>query len=389
MKKTVSTIAIILTFICFSTSLIAQENISAENIIKKASDACKQLRSIEYTIDQTPLDNRVPNIKVKIIQQKMNISKKAGFDSAYIIADGKLDETDFKFAFNGEVLQYQNSKGKELLTLKDPTQMSSMQTIGLDLLLSRIFPFTNDKGFDNMYESIELKNKHEIKDNQPCYRLEFYRTNSRTGKKIITSWWISKKDFLPRALETNTYNKEISIKSINQVYDKNVFKINSTSKDSKKTITSEEIEDNYAKEGLLPIGKKLSDWSLTDSNGKQRKLLDFRGKIVLIDFWGTWCVPCIKVMPDIQKLHDDFKDSGLVVMGLAVNDPIGKPQKLFKKKGFDYMLFPKGDKVSKQYDVKVFPTLYILNKKGEIIYAHKGFQKGLYNKLKKVIQKEL
>lgn len=366
------------------------QTLSAKDILEKSSNACINLTSIQYSINQISKKDNVPNIKATILQQKTEISNSAGFDKAYIKVDGnKNDKSHFEYAFNGDQLQYSNSRNKDLITLNSPTQMSSMQTIGYDLLLLRIFPFTNYNGFPKNFDSVELKSKNQIIDNHVCYQLDLSRKDRRSGNNIITTWWISQKDFLPRALQTSLYKKEIYISEINKKYPKSLFTINKTNNKNTKIITSKEVEDNYAKEGLFPKGTKLRDWSLIDSYGKQRKLSDFKNQIKVIDFWGTWCMPCIKVMPDIQKIHEDYKNANVVVMGLAVNDKPGRPEKFFRKKGFNYMLFPKADKVNDLYKVKVYPTIYVLNKKGEVIYAHRGLKKNLYNDLKKVIDKEL
>lgn len=387
------TISFLLLFsLFFAPNLFSQDKESAQSVLNKASKACLGLKSIEYRVIQTPKDNyafsqHVPSIVVNIIQQKESISDKAGFDKAFIKVEGKMNEKNVQFSYNGDELQFFSKKNNEKVILKDPTQMSSMETIGLDLLLIRIFPFTN--GFNIEYDAIELIENNDIYDQELCYKLRFYRTDPRDGMQVTSDWWISKKDYLPRALETNLYNRVINIKTTNKEYSKSLFSINSSHHSDERITSSNEVEENYAKEGLFSPGTIAQNWTLQNSSGKKRSLSEFLGKVVVIDFWGTWCMPCIKLMPDIQKIHNEFKDKDVVVMGLAVNDKEGRPQKFFKEKKYDYMLFPKADEVSNLYKIQVFPTLYIIDKQGKIVYGHRGINKNLYDELKVELKKLL
>ncbi|MEO1767055.1 TlpA family protein disulfide reductase [Thiobacter aerophilum] len=67
--------------------------------------------------------------------------------------------------------------------------------------------------------------------------------------------------------------------------------------------------------GLAPLAS--SAFTLTDTQGKTHRLADYRGKWVLVNFWATWCPPCLEEMPDLQKLHETRKD--LVVIGIAMD----------------------------------------------------------------------
>jgi len=70
---------------------------------------------------------------------------------------------------------------------------------------------------------------------------------------------------------------------------------------------------------LLAVGKTAPDFSLTDLNDKPQRLSDFRGKVVFLNFWATWCKPCREEMPSMEVLHKNFEKDGLVVLAVSID----------------------------------------------------------------------
>ena len=68
-------------------------------------------------------------------------------------------------------------------------------------------------------------------------------------------------------------------------------------------------------------GASAPDFSLRDVNGQDVRLSDFAGKVVLIDFWATWCVPCEAAIPHLQEMYERHKDEGLVILGVSMDGP--------------------------------------------------------------------
>ena len=68
----------------------------------------------------------------------------------------------------------------------------------------------------------------------------------------------------------------------------------------------------------VPQGEKAYEFSLNDLNGKTYSLTDFKGKVVILDFWDTWCPPCKAEIPDFIDLHNEYKDQGFVMIGAAI-----------------------------------------------------------------------
>lgn len=70
---------------------------------------------------------------------------------------------------------------------------------------------------------------------------------------------------------------------------------------------------------LLTVGKPAPDFALTDLNDKPQRLSDFRGKVVFLNFWATWCKPCREEMPSMEVLHKNFEKDGLVVLAVSID----------------------------------------------------------------------
>ena len=114
-------------------------------------------------------------------------------------------------------------------------------------------------------------------------------------------------------------------------------------------------------------GQKAADFTLTDVSGKSLKLSALRGKVVLLDFWATWCGPCRIEMPSIQRFHHEFKDKGLVVLGINQGETAMVVQPFLKRNGFDFrILLDQTRTVSQKYQVSGIPTLFIIDKEGTI-----------------------
>lgn len=128
------------------------------------------------------------------------------------------------------------------------------------------------------------------------------------------------------------------------------------------------------------LGQEVSDFSLENTDNELVSLEELQGeKLTIIDFWATWCKPCTKAMPKINKIYQDYKDEGLSVIGISCDGPrsIGKVDLVAQSMNIDYAILKDIDcEVMTENNFQAFPTLIILDSNNEIVYVHEGFSSG-------------
>jgi peroxiredoxin len=113
--------------------------------------------------------------------------------------------------------------------------------------------------------------------------------------------------------------------------------------------------------------REKADFTLADLDGKQWNLKSLRGKVVLVNFWATWCPPCRKEMPDLQALYNRFKDQGFVILAISDEEAsVVKPFLAERKVNFPVMLDP-GDTVNKLFKVAGIPKSFVYGRDGKLV----------------------
>lgn len=115
-------------------------------------------------------------------------------------------------------------------------------------------------------------------------------------------------------------------------------------------------------------------FSLADMNGRQVSLSDFRGKVVILDFWATWCPHCRREIPDFIKLQSEYGSKGVQIVGIALDQP-EKVRAFVQDNGMNYPVLLGTDEVSSRYGgVESIPTTFIIDKAGRIAAKYEGFR---------------
>jgi len=124
--------------------------------------------------------------------------------------------------------------------------------------------------------------------------------------------------------------------------------------------------------GGTGVGQQAAEFSLKNPAGETVNLKDLRGKVVLLDFWATWCPPCRAAMPGIQAIHEKYQDKGVVVIGMNMNDN-ADPLAYMQKNKFTYKLLLNAETVAGDYGVGGIPHFVVIGPDGKIEHAGVGY----------------
>ena len=145
---------------------------------------------------------------------------------------------------------------------------------------------------------------------------------------------------------------------------------NVSDKPQKENTTSDYTNTNYNN------SQKAPNFILTDTNGKQVKLSDYKGKIVILDFWATWCPPCRRGIPDLIDLQKQYKKN-LAVIGISLDiDSKKEVVPFIKEYGINYkVVYGNNEVVQKYGNIQSIPTTFIIDQNGNIVTSYIGLQR--------------
>lgn len=141
----------------------------------------------------------------------------------------------------------------------------------------------------------------------------------------------------------------------------------------------------------VTVGSAAPDFSLPSIDGSNTvKLSDFKGKVVYLDFWASWCGPCRVSFPVMEQLNKELKASGLSIVGVNVDEKTADATSFLKESPVSFTLAadPKAS-IPEVYGVEGMPTSYLIDRHGKIRLIHKGFKKADTDALKAEITKLL
>jgi len=261
-------------------------------------------------------------------------------------------------------------------------------------------PMPNDEALANALITYSLT--ETTLDGKPCYTVDCVRTKfepNMSGMQTIRIYkqiLIDRESYLPLQF-TSVIDLKEGEDTLCQYEQYKLLSFDSTINESRFTLDAipagATMMDYVPDDEVEPLskGKKAPKWTLPTLKGDTISLSDFRGKVVLVDFFYRKCAPCNAAMPVLQRLHEKYKDQGVVVIGI---DPIDDPVKdnmadFLAKRGIDYTVVFSSRNLPQEYHVTGYPTLFFINAKGKIEKVHEGFSQTMEQELEEQIQKML
>jgi thiol-disulfide isomerase/thioredoxin len=127
-----------------------------------------------------------------------------------------------------------------------------------------------------------------------------------------------------------------------------------------------------AEDRAAVVGKPAAEWEAKDLQGKSHALNDFHGKVVLLDFWYRGCGWCMRAMPQIIQLADEFKDQPVAILGMNTDQNEKDAQFVVDAMKLNYPVL-KAHGIPEKYKVQGFPTLVIIDPNGKVADLHVGY----------------
>ena len=128
-------------------------------------------------------------------------------------------------------------------------------------------------------------------------------------------------------------------------------------------------------------GQTAPDFALKSSTGENLRLSEYRGDVVMINFWATWCGPCRQEMPLLDELYSRYQRVGFNLLGVNIDDDSSRAMKMVSELGVNFpVLFDARKEVSKLYEVEAMPVTVLVDREGTVRHVHHGYKPGYEEK---------
>jgi peroxiredoxin len=128
-------------------------------------------------------------------------------------------------------------------------------------------------------------------------------------------------------------------------------------------------------------GQLAPDFALKSSTGENLRLSEYRGDVVMLNFWATWCGPCRQEMPLLDELYKRYERVGFNLLGVNIDDDSRRAMQMIEELGVNFpVLFDARKEVSKLYEVDAMPVTVLIDREGNVRYVHHGYKPGYEDK---------
>jgi peroxiredoxin len=149
--------------------------------------------------------------------------------------------------------------------------------------------------------------------------------------------------------------------------------------------TAEDVSDTSVTDtskGSIPHdpgkGRRVApDFTLADLSGREHSLSDYQSRVVLVDFWATWCRPCLIEIPHLLKLYEAYKSQGFVALGVGLDKKANLAEFARENRMSYVVLVDEKGIAGKLYGIRSIPRTLIVDKKGRVAFDHTGFVPGM------------
>lgn len=131
------------------------------------------------------------------------------------------------------------------------------------------------------------------------------------------------------------------------------------------------------------------DFALKDTDGNKVRLSDYRGKVVLLEFWATWCPPCKLAIPDLNALQEKYNGEDFALLSISVDDPMDTLTPFVEEYEVKFPVLVNDAHVERLYGVINIPTTFIIDREGNIASKHLGYVPGTAEMISKEIEELL
>jgi len=128
-------------------------------------------------------------------------------------------------------------------------------------------------------------------------------------------------------------------------------------------------------------GRQAPDFALKSASGENLRLSEYRGDVVMINFWATWCGPCRQEMPLLDDLYSRYRRVGFSLLGVNIDDDSRRAMQMVEELGVSFpVLFDESKEISKLYQVEAMPVTVLVDREGTVRHVHHGYKPGYEEK---------
>lgn len=375
----------------FSTALFGQDG--PKDILFKSSKAIGTQRAVQYNATArlkffSSEDTGTYNGKVYLLRD----TKDTFFNGKIWLAHS---DTFYKF-YDGAKVYEVNGKKKEVTTYDVKNKNESWAMTG-NTFYRVVWPYFLEPGKLKEYadSSNQLKRLADTSINgRDCYAISIKFPDEDEMSKHKRWIYIDKKSYMP------VFTKRKIMFQGNYQYDEfliysYVFNKVASTKFSAKQIPRSYKTTAYVRNEIKPLasGTKVSPIAGKRYNNMSDKTLNFEGKVTVLDFWYSTCGPCIKAIPEIEKLKERYAGTDVRVYGINTFDAdsisLKRLPKFLEHNPINYPIILVDRSVPENYRVEAWPTMYIIDKSGKVAYSTIGYSDKLYTEMSSVIDELL